>query len=175
MIKKIISGGQTGADRAALDFAIEVGIPHGGWVPKGRLAEYGPIPGEYNLQEMPTLSYSARTEQNVTDSDGTLIFSHGNLTEDPLCTKKLAEKHKRACLHIDFTKENHFLAQCRIKEWIEAHGIKTINVTGPRASKDPRIYEEVLESLIAVHVMVTQAEEMSDPERISPPSGKDNR
>jgi hypothetical protein len=77
MINKIISGGQTGADRAALDFALKFNIPHGGWIPKGRIAEDGPLPAKYQLQEMPTSSYPKRTEQNVIDSDGTLIFSRG--------------------------------------------------------------------------------------------------
>jgi len=92
-IKKIISGGQTGADRAALDFAIEVGIPHGGWVPKGRKAEDGEIPDKYSLQEMATSSYPARTEKNVIDSDGTLIISHGRLSGGSLSTKKVADEH----------------------------------------------------------------------------------
>ena len=74
MIKKIISGGQTGADRAALDVAIKLGIRHGGWIPKGRKTEDGPLSDKYQLQEMPTASYPARTEQNVIDSDGTLII-----------------------------------------------------------------------------------------------------
>jgi hypothetical protein len=77
MITKIISGGQTGADRAALDFALKFNIPHGGWIPKGRIAEDGPLPAKYQLQEMPTSSYPKRTEQNVIDSDGTLILSRG--------------------------------------------------------------------------------------------------
>jgi hypothetical protein len=80
MIKKIISGGQTGADRAELDVAIEVGIPHGGWVPKGRIAEDSPKSEKYHLPEMPTDSYPARTEQNVIDSYGTVIISRGKLT-----------------------------------------------------------------------------------------------
>ena len=80
MIKRIISGGQTGADRAALDFAIKMDLPHGGWIPKGRLAEDGPLPEKYQLQEMPTQNYPKRTEQNVIDSDGTLIITHGKLT-----------------------------------------------------------------------------------------------
>ena len=79
MIKKIISGGQTGADRAALDSAIKLGIPHGGWIPKGRITENGPLPEKYQLQEMPTISYPRRTEQNVIDSDGTLIVARGKL------------------------------------------------------------------------------------------------
>ena len=73
MLKKIISGGQTGADRAALDVALKFNIPYGGWVPKGRIAEDGPLPRKYQLQEMPTPSYPARTEQNVIDSDGRLL------------------------------------------------------------------------------------------------------
>jgi len=80
MLTKIISGGQTGADQAALDAAIEMGIPHGGWIPKGRLTEAGPLPEKYNLQEMPSKDYLKRTQQNVLDSDGTLFFSHGDLT-----------------------------------------------------------------------------------------------
>ena len=80
MIKKIISGGQTGADRAALDVAIKLNIPHGGWILKGCITEDGPLPEIYNLQEMPTESYPARTEQNVIDSDGTLIIARGKLT-----------------------------------------------------------------------------------------------
>ena len=72
MIQKIISGGQTGADQAALDAAIKLGISHGGWIPKGRITEDGPLLDKYKLQEMPTDSYPARTEQNVIDSDGTV-------------------------------------------------------------------------------------------------------
>ena len=77
MIKRIISGGQTGADQAALDIAIEFGILHGGWIPKGKKTEDGVLPDKYKLKEMPTASYPKRTEQNVLDSDGTLILSHG--------------------------------------------------------------------------------------------------
>jgi len=80
MLQKIISGGQTGADRAALDFAIGFDIPHGGWIPKGRKTEDGVLPDKYKLKEMPTASYPKRTEKNVLDSDGTLILSHGKLT-----------------------------------------------------------------------------------------------
>ncbi len=80
MIEKIISGGQTGADRAALDVAIKLDLPHGGWIPKGRKAEDGPLTDKYQLQEMSTASYSKRTEQNVIDSDGTLIICRGKPT-----------------------------------------------------------------------------------------------
>ncbi len=75
MIKKIISGGQTGADQAALDAAMKLDIPHGGWIPRGLITENGPLPDKYQLEEMPTSRYVGRTEENVIDSDGTLIFS----------------------------------------------------------------------------------------------------
>ena len=93
MLRKIISGGQTGVDRAVLDASIELGIDHGGWIPKGRLTEDGPFPDKYNLKEMPTSSYPKRTERNVIDSDGTLIISHGNLSGGSLLTRKLATNH----------------------------------------------------------------------------------
>jgi len=74
-IEKIVSGGQTGADRAALDWAITHGIPHGGWCPKGRRAEDGPMDGRYQLQKTPTANYVQRTEWNARDSDDTVVFS----------------------------------------------------------------------------------------------------
>ena len=106
MLKKIISGGQTGADRAALDFAIKMEIPHGGWVPKGRLAEDGPLPSKYNLKEMRTKIYARRTEKNVVDSDGTLIVSHGRLTGGSEYTMDMAILHEKPWLHIDLTKKS---------------------------------------------------------------------
>jgi hypothetical protein len=93
-LKKIVSGGQTGADIAGIDAAIAYKIPHGGWLPKGRLTEDGPLPEQYNLQEMPTASYPKRTAQNVIDSDGTVIFTHGTLTGGSLRTRKKAEAAK---------------------------------------------------------------------------------
>ena len=90
MITKIISGGQTRADQAALDFAIEHDIPHGGWIPKGRKTETGILPDKYKLDEMPTASYPKRTERNILDSDGTLIFSRGKLTGGPAVTYESA-------------------------------------------------------------------------------------
>ena len=89
MLTKIISGGQTGADRAALDVAIELDIPHGGWIPKGKKTEAGVIPDKYQLKEMPTASYPKRTEQNVIDSDGTLILTHGKLTGGSALTARM--------------------------------------------------------------------------------------
>ncbi len=147
MIQKIISGGQTGADRAALDVAIKFGIPHGGWIPKGRKTEDGPLPDTYQLQEMPTATYGKRTEQNVIDSDGTLIMSHGRLTGGSALTQRLATEHGRPCLHIDLNTNNRFEAAKNISWWIARHKIETLNVAGPRASRDPEIYQVTINVL----------------------------
>jgi hypothetical protein len=151
MIKKIVSGGQTGADRAALDFSIKHNIPHGGWIPKGRLAEDNPLPDHYHLREMPTSSYPARTERNVIDSDGTLIISHGKLAGGSDLTRKFAILHGRSWLHIDLNQTDHTDAAAKIKEWIVQEEIEILKVTGPRASKDPHIYHKVMEILELVY------------------------
>ena len=147
MIAKIISGGQTGADRAALDFAIKNSIPHGGWIPKGRLTEEGPLSDHYQLREMETRNYSKRTEQNVIDSDGTLILSHGTLTGRSTFKRQFANKHQRPWLHIDFNKVSMQESAKQIKNWVDGNEIKTLNIAGPRASKDSRIYRKTLEVL----------------------------
>ena len=151
MIENIISGGQTGADRAALDAAIGLDIPHGGWVPKGRIAEDGIIPDKYEMQEMPTTSYSERTEQNIIESDGTLIISHGLLSGGSALTQELSNKHTRPCLHIDLEVTPAFKAAKMIDLWIETHDIKTLNVAGPRASKDPNIYKQTKDIIECVY------------------------
>ncbi|MFO7715952.1 putative molybdenum carrier protein [Desulfosarcina sp.] len=145
MLKKIISGGQTGVDRAALDVAMQRGIAHGGWLPKGRLAEDGSLPAHYRLQEMPTDEYAARTEKNVTDSDGTLLISRGSPTGGTDYTRKMALKHGKHLLHIDLTLlQRSSDAGSLIASWIEMNRIETLNVAGPRASHDPAIYMETL-------------------------------
>jgi hypothetical protein len=147
MIKKIVSGGQTGADRAALNFAIKQNIPHGGWVPKGGIAEDGRIPDIYQLQEMPTDSYPARTEQNVIDSDGTLIISHGILTGGSANTAEMARKHARPWLHLDMEKTTADEAAQRLREWIADNDVSVLNVAGPRQSGDPDIYNVTIKVL----------------------------
>ena len=141
MLTQIVSGGQTGADQAALDVAMDLGIDHGGWVPLGRLTENGVLDSKYCMQEMPTDEYSARTEQNVIDSHGTLILSHGSLTGGSGYTRKMAAKHGRPWLHIDLARSSAFEAARKTSEWLTENRIRVLNVAGSRASKDPLIYQ----------------------------------
>lgn len=143
MIRKIISGGQTGTDQGALDAAIEYGFPYGGWLPKGRLTENGPLSEQYRLEEMCTKDYKKRTLQNILDSDGTLIVSRGKLNGGSKLTYEYAHKNYKPKLHIDLYKTPQFLAVSSVYDWIHNHNIRVLNVAGPRASKDPKIYEDV--------------------------------
>jgi hypothetical protein len=153
VIKKIISGGQTGADQGALDAAIKLGIPHGGWIPKGRLTEKGPLPDKYDLTEMPDTSYALRTEQNVIDSDGTLIISHGELSEGSDYTRKMAIKHHRPWLYINLNKTPAFKATNLISSWIKENTIEILNVAGSRESKDNLIYQDVSKIIESVYYL----------------------
>jgi hypothetical protein len=151
MIKKIISVGQTGADRAGLDVAIKFNISHGGWIPKGRKTEDGTLPDMYRLQEMPTSSYPARTEKNVLDSDGTVIFSHGPLTGGSKLTQQLATKHDKPCLHIDLNEVPGYNAVFLLRRWMFENNVKILNVAGSRTSKDPEIYKKVFDIIKGIY------------------------
>ncbi|KQC06110.1 MAG: hypothetical protein APR62_08420 [Smithella sp. SDB] len=146
-LQKIISGGQTGADRAALDFAIDNNVPYGGWVPKGRRTEDGRLPEKYNLQEMPTEDYSKRTLQNVLDADGTVIVSHGFLTGGSALTREFAIQYKKHWLHIDMDELPLPEAAEKLSFWLKEKEIVVLNVAGPKASKDQKVYEAVLQLL----------------------------
>lgn len=149
-VKRIISGAQTGADRAALDFAMEYEIPCGGWVPTGRQAEDGTIPDRYEVWEMENGGYPERTEKNVLESDGTLILSHGELTGGSLLTWELTEKIAKPCLHIDFNRSLAFDAAIDVNDWMSEHSVEVLNIAGPRASKDREIYQAVFKLLETV-------------------------
>lgn len=137
MLEKIISGGQTGVDRAALDVALELGIPCGGWCPKGRRAEDGVIPDQYPLEESSSAEYPLRTGLNVQDADGTLILTWGSPKGGTALTIKLAQKHRKPYLMIDLSAEEDF---SQVKAWIQKSKIRILNVAGPRESEAPGIY-----------------------------------
>jgi hypothetical protein len=148
---KIVSGGQTGADRAALDLALEHGIGMGGYVPLGRGAEDGRIPDRYaGLIETSTTDPAERTELNVINSDATLIFSHGELRGGSKTTADAAKKHNKPFLHVDLERHSRGVALQMISKWLFNIYHDILNVAGPRASEDPAIYDDVMAILEAL-------------------------
>ena len=137
---RIVSGGQTGADRGALDFAISRGIEHGGWVPRGRKAEDGPVPLIYRLTETKTSRYSERTRNNVLDSDGTLLLHEGRPSGGTALTRSAALAAGKPLLVVDISRTATADAVKAIRLWIEENGVSILNVAGPRESQRPGIY-----------------------------------
>ncbi len=154
MLNKIISGGQTGADRAAIDLAIKLNIPHGGWIPKGRKTESGPLSLKYRLKEMDTADYPSRTKQNIIDSHGTVIVTRGKLTGGSELTKVFAKVAGKPNCHIDLSNNDTFEAAIILQSFILENRIQILNVAGPRASHDPGIYFDVKSILEAVFYMM---------------------
>jgi hypothetical protein len=150
-LQKIVSGAQTGVDRAALDAAIFLEIPHGGWCPKGRRAEDGVIPDRYELKETTSRDYSVRTEQNVIDSDGTMILFRDEMSGGTLLTLKLAQKHHRPflCIDLDEFAQKEDLVPSSILNWIADQNIGVLNVAGPRESSSPGIGKMVEAFLVS--------------------------
>ena len=140
MLERIVSGGQTGADRAALDVAIEVGIPHGGWCPRGRRAEDGAIDKRYQLCETDSADYRVRTEKNVLDSDATVVITRGAPTGGSALTLRLARRHKKRLLHIDL--DGGFEAAVLALAAVFAE-VAVVNIAGPRESTTPGIGTDV--------------------------------
>lgn len=143
ILKKIISGGQTGADRAALDVAIKLNIKHGGWIPKGRKTEAGPLPEKYHLIEMPTDDYRERTQKNIIESQGTVIISRAELTGGSKLTQSYAKVIGRPYCSLNLTYTEEYEASEILKSFILENGIEVLNVAGPRLSQQPWIYQDV--------------------------------
>jgi len=146
MLKKIVTGGQTGVDRSALDVAIELNYEYGGWCPRGRRAEDGMIdPVKYsNLVETSSARYPQRTEFNVRDSQGTLILIYGDETNIGRGTKltiHLAKKYKRPLLVISLYETDNNINGKKVIQWIEEHHIEILNVAGPREETTLGIYQ----------------------------------
>ena len=153
-ISKIISGGQTGVDRAALDAAIELDIEHGGFVPKGRLSEDGSIPLKYNIIELENEDYSARTLKNVQCSDGTLILHKGEITGGTALTEEVCYLKKKAVLTINILDE-FTVIRVNLDTWLETNTISILNIAGPRES-EAHIYKNakvLLMRLLNDHVL----------------------
>jgi hypothetical protein len=142
-LERIVSGGQTGVDRGALDAAIACGVPHGGWCPRGRRAEDGRIPARYALVETASPGYAARTERNVLDSDGTLVLCVGKPRNGTALTCRLARRHGKSLLVVDLAPaedaEPGGPGPDEAARWIAARGIRVLNVAGPRESTHPGV------------------------------------
>jgi Circularly permutated YpsA SLOG family len=150
---KIVSGGQTGVDRAALDFAIQHGLEHGGWCPRGRLAEDGIIPPIYRLHETDSAEYDERTEKNVLDSDATLIIAREKeLSGGTAFTKVCAEQHGRPLLVV---REQDGIAQgtATLSKFLKQNNVRALNIAGPRESQAPGLGKFVQELLKATLVV----------------------
>jgi hypothetical protein len=136
----IVSGGQAGADRAALDFAIAAGLPHDGWCPRGRLAEDGPLAARYALRETETDRYAERTRLNVRGSDGTVVLTlMPELTGGTKLTAEIAAELSKPLLHLCAAATGPLEAAVSLRQFIAEHRIARLNVAGPRASQEPQI------------------------------------
>jgi hypothetical protein len=147
----IVSGGQTGADRAALDFAIEHGIVHNGWCPRGRIAEDGPLPRRYALRETPSRKYAERTAWNIRDSDATVVFSISPLPQGGTrLTLALVRRFGKPVLHLSRDDEANktmwsgsadgiSLAAASLLAFLDENSVRVLNVAGPRASQEPDV------------------------------------
>jgi len=150
MLCKIVSGGQTGADRAGLDFALEAGLEHGGYVPKGRRAEDGRIDEKYQLTELTSTSYPVRTRRNVEESDATVIVTlQSELVGGSALTARFAREAYRPCLHLHRTGKPAGLdsileTAAQLAAFLDAHAMGVLNVAGSRESKEPGIYQFTL-------------------------------
>lgn len=147
---QIISGGQTGVDRAALDAARACGLPCGGWCPRGRRAEDGSIPADYPLCETPSVEYAVRTEWNVRDSDATLILTAGPLSGGTALTRAVADRLGKPCLIVDLDDPPPVRT---IAERLRTPTIPVLNIAGPRESTVPGVYaraRQFLEELFAL-------------------------
>ena len=144
---KIVSGGQSGVDRAALDAALAAGYAVGGWCPRGRRAEDGPIDGRYPLEETPSHLYSQRTEWNVRDSDATLILYRGAMSGGTELTAQLARRYGRPLLSLDLATEPD---PNLVRRWLSDRRVRILNLAGPRESGAPGIHAAARAFLLRV-------------------------
>jgi len=175
-ISKIISGGQTGADRGGLNAAIKLGIPHGGYCPSGRRAEDGRVPHEYNLIETGSLEYPVRTLANIRASDGTIVFTQGAAEAGSALTIHKCQGEGKPVLHLNLASPgiiglvNDETNIQVIRDWLTYHlpdtGKGILNIAGNRESKAPGIQKKVEELLIKV--FSDDEPERIDLEKLSP-------
>lgn len=142
---RIVSGGQTGVDRAALDVALQLALDCGGWCPQGRRAEDGPLDERYPLRETPLRQYEQRTDWNVRDSNGTLILFRTGMDGGTRLTRERARSRGRPCKTVDLDQDP---GTEPVMRWIRRHRIRVLNVAGPRESSSPGVYDRARAFLV---------------------------
>jgi hypothetical protein len=145
MLKKIVSGGRPGVERAALDAAIKLSIPHSGWAYKTRRTDDGILADIYRVKELTDANFSNRIEKNILDSDGVAILTRGRLTIGLKMVKDLAEQHHRPCLHIDLNENPLNLASALIRKWMINNDIGAVYFSGSKSAGDFKINKEVVQ------------------------------
>lgn len=153
-LRKLISGGQTGADRAALVVAHLLEFPSGGACPKGRRAEDGRIPDIYPMEELSSSQYPPRTRKNVQDSGGTVIFTMGPLERGSKLTADICAQTNKPYVHIFVDKNNIPVMADRVAKFVEAHSIEVLNVAGSRESTAPGIGKAVETILLEMFLLL---------------------
>ncbi len=145
VVRKIISGGQSGVERAALDLAIQLGISHGGWVAPGRLVDDGLLPVQYRLKEMAFADGPDSAEANIEMADGVLLLARGPLTGSAAVVYTRAQDLQKPCLAIDLERQTRFQSSLLINSWLKSRQVEILFITGPREKDQPTIYRDTME------------------------------
>ena len=160
MIKKIISGGQSGVERAALDAAIKLDIPHSGWTYKSRRTAEGILPDKYNVKTLSNSGFSERIEKNILDADATAIITHGSLTIGLKLVREFAEKHNRPYLHVDLNENPLNKAAALIRKWMINNGLEEIYFTGLKSTEGSNLDQEVIKIIEGICRMENEQEKL---------------
>lgn len=143
MIRKIISAGRPGVELAGLDVAVKLGIDHGGWVSRGMRNDSGPLSEKYGLEETASLGYQSAMENNIADSDGTLLVTRGSKTVETRFAVETTLRMQHQLLHADLSQQSAFETASLISSWVALQNIRVVFITGPSADEDEAIYGQV--------------------------------
>jgi hypothetical protein len=172
MIEKIISGGRPGAEQAALDASIKLGIGYGGWIPKGGSSRDPVHADKYNLVEMTATDQTETLTRHIRESDGTLIFSHGALSADLANTTRIIQRFSAPLLHVDLNLTGAFNAASLINDWVVDNDLRILHVTGISQNKADIIYPSALDILQAVYFLNLTETGMKQPMGVYEPQSK---